>query len=40
MYLFEALNQWGTTILLATHDDQLTRQFNYPVVRLQEGRIK
>jgi len=39
MYLFEALNQWGTTILFATHDDQLVSQFDYPVLRLNDGRI-
>lgn len=39
MYLFEALNQWGTTILFATHDEHLISQFNYPVLKLRHGRI-
>jgi len=37
MYLFEALNQAGTTVLLATHDEHLISLFNHPVLRLQDG---
>lgn len=39
MYLFEALNQWGTTILFATHDEQLISKFNYPVLKLRHGKV-
>lgn len=39
MYLFEALNQSGTTVLLATHDEHLISLFSYPVLRLKDGRI-
>lgn len=39
MYLFEALNKMGTTVLLATHDEHLISLFNYPVLRLQDGKI-
>ncbi len=39
MYLFEALNKTGTTILFATHDENLISLFQYPVIRLKEGRI-
>jgi cell division transport system ATP-binding protein len=39
MYLFEALNQSGTTVLLATHDEHLISLFSYPVLRLKEGKI-
>ncbi len=39
MYLFEALNQWGTTILFATHDETLIGKFNYPVLKLRFGKI-
>jgi cell division transport system ATP-binding protein len=39
MYLFEALNQWGTTILFATHDEHLIEKFNYPVLKLRHGKI-
>lgn len=40
MYLFEALNASGTTILYATHDEHLISQFNYPVLHLNEGRLE
>lgn len=39
MYLFEGLNQSGTTVLLATHDEHLISKFSYPVFRLREGKI-
>jgi cell division transport system ATP-binding protein len=39
MYLFEALNQSGTTVVLATHDEHLITLFNYPVLRLKEGKL-
>mgnify|MGYP002780979231 CR=1 FL=1 len=39
MYLFEALNQTGTTVLIATHDEHLISLFNYPVLRLKAGQI-
>jgi cell division transport system ATP-binding protein len=37
MYLFEALNQTGTTVLVATHDEHLISLFNYPVLRVRNG---
>ena len=40
MYLFEALNQWGTTILFATHDETLIKKFTYPVLKLRHGRVQ
>ncbi|MFW0777193.1 MAG: cell division ATP-binding protein FtsE [Rickettsiales bacterium] len=40
MYLFEALNQTGTTILLATHDEHLIAQFPYDTLRLKEGKLE
>jgi len=39
MYLFEALNKTGTSVVFATHDDQLISLFNYPVLRLKDGRL-
>jgi len=39
MYLFEALNQSGTTVLIATHDAHLISLFSYPVLRLKDGNI-
>lgn len=39
MYLFEALNKAGTTILIATHAENLISMFPYPVLRLRDGRL-
>jgi cell division transport system ATP-binding protein len=39
MYLFEALNQSGTTVVIATHDEQIIALFDYPVFRLEAGKI-
>ena len=39
MYLFEALNQSGTTVLFATHDEHLISLYNYPVLRLKDGNL-
>lgn len=37
MYLFQALNKMGTTVLFATHDENLISMFDYPVLRLRDG---
>lgn len=39
MYLFQALNKMGTTVLFATHDENLISMFDYPVLRLKDGRV-
>lgn len=39
MYLFQALNKMGTTVLFATHDENLISMFNYPVLRLKDGQL-
>lgn len=39
MYLFEALNKDGATVVIATHDEHLISQFKYPVLRLKEGKL-
>ena len=39
MYLFEALNKAGTTILIATHAENIISMFDYPVLRLKDGRL-
>jgi cell division transport system ATP-binding protein len=39
MYLFEALNNGGTTVVVATHDEHLISEFKYPVLRLRDGRL-
>jgi cell division transport system ATP-binding protein len=40
LHLFAALNQQGTTVLLATHDDALLRQVKAPVFHLEQGVLK
>lgn len=40
MYLFEALNASGTTILYATHDAHLVAEFPYPSLILEAGTLR
>ncbi|MCK5519271.1 MAG: cell division ATP-binding protein FtsE [Alphaproteobacteria bacterium] len=35
--LFEELNRHGTTVLIATHDEDIVRHFPHPQMRLEEG---
>ena len=37
LHLFEELNRHGTTVLIATHDDEMIARFNHPVLRLEQG---
>ncbi len=37
LYLFEELNRMGTTVVIATHNEQLVRRFAHPVIRLAGG---
>lgn len=39
MYLFQALNKMGTTVIFATHDENLISMFDYPVLMLKSGRL-
>jgi len=39
MQLFESFNQVGVTVLIASHDLELIRRMNYPVLRLSQGRM-
>jgi cell division transport system ATP-binding protein len=39
MRLFTRIHQQGTTIVIATHDADLFKQFNHRVVMLQQGRL-
>lgn len=39
MHLFKSLNEIGTTILFATHDENLMQAFDYPILYLQEGKL-
>ena len=40
MRLFVELNKVGTTIIIATHNEQLTSTYNYPRIHLQDGTAK
>lgn len=40
MKLFRQLNQFGTTVLIATHDTQLLETFDVPVLKLKDGRTE
>lgn len=34
--LFEQLNEVGTTVILATHNESLIEEYNYPVLRIED----
>lgn len=40
IYLFEALGNMGTTVLIATHDEQLISRFDHPRLHLDKGRLE
>lgn len=40
MRLFVELNKVGTTIIIATHNEQLTTSYNYPRIDLHDGTAK
>jgi cell division transport system ATP-binding protein len=40
MHLFTELHKQGTTVLYATHDEDLIRHFDFPVMRLEKGGVK
>ncbi|TAL31684.1 MAG: cell division ATP-binding protein FtsE [Alphaproteobacteria bacterium] len=35
--LFEELNRHGTTVVIATHDDEMVARFRHPALRLEAG---
>ncbi len=37
--ILEKLNAMGITVLVTTHDEQLVRASNHPVVQIQDGRL-
>lgn len=39
LHLFQELNRFGTTVLIATHDSQLIAKAKVPVMRLEKGRL-
>lgn len=40
MQLFRQLHKGGTTVLFATHDETLLTSFDYPRIRLENGKVK
>ncbi len=40
MHLFEELNRLGTTVLIATHNQQLVKRMGHPVMHLDNGRLQ
>ncbi len=39
LYLFQALNKMGTTVVFATHDQNLISMFDYPTLTLRDGEL-
>ena len=39
MYLFEELNKMGTTVVIATHNEDLISQFRHPILQLSKGEL-
>lgn len=39
MHLFEELNRLGTTVVIATHNQQLVERMGHPVLHLDAGRL-
>ncbi len=39
LHLFEELNRIGTTVVIATHNDNLVARFRYPALRLEAGAL-
>ncbi|MFQ5984473.1 MAG: cell division ATP-binding protein FtsE [Alphaproteobacteria bacterium] len=39
MYLFEELNKVGTTVLIATHNQEVLKRFRHPTLRLDSGAL-
>jgi cell division transport system ATP-binding protein len=37
--IFQKLNSFGATVIITTHDEQLVRRCNYPVVQVKDGKL-
>ena len=40
MTLFENLNRHGTTVIIATHNEEIVRRFQHPQLRLEKGALE
>ncbi|MCP4394112.1 MAG: cell division ATP-binding protein FtsE [Alphaproteobacteria bacterium] len=40
LYLFEEMNKHGTSVIIATHSEDLIRKFKYPRMHLDNGRLQ
>ena len=39
IYLFDELNKMGTTVIIATHNEELVSRFSHPVIHLEDGEV-
>ncbi len=39
LYLFEELNRMGTSVLIATHNENIIRRFQHPILQLIDGKL-
>jgi len=39
MQIFQKLNSFGVTVIVTTHDEQLMRRCDYPVVQVRDRRL-
>lgn len=40
LFLLEELNRHGTTVIVATHDEEIVRRFNHPQLHLEGGTLR
>lgn len=40
LHLLEELNKHGTTVVVATHDEEIVRSFDHPQLRLENGTLR
>jgi len=40
LFLFEEMNKLGTTVLIATHNEDLVKKTKHPIIKLHNGRAK
>jgi cell division transport system ATP-binding protein len=40
LHLFEELNRHGTTVVIATHNEQIIERFGHPVLHLEDGELR